>query len=45
MQGFRELLADHLATCDRALSDGTAGDCPTLDAIDRTNSADVRETQ
>lgn len=44
MQAFREVLAHHVATCDRALADGAAEDCPTLDAIERTTSPDVRET-
>jgi DNA-binding transcriptional MerR regulator len=35
MQAFRELLADHLRACDRALLDQSIQECPTLDAIER----------
>jgi DNA-binding transcriptional MerR regulator len=45
MQAFRELLAEHLAGCDRALAAGTARDCPTLDALERTSAADLRRSQ
>ena len=34
MQAFRDVLRDHLRACDRALSDQTIQECPTLDAIE-----------
>lgn len=38
MQAFRDVLRDHLQACDRALTDQTVQQCPTLDAIERGGS-------
>ena len=42
MQAFREILRDYVRACDGALRDQVVQDCPTIDAIERSDRHAVR---